>query len=120
MFKRFGVATLIMGSVLALVPASGFARDRDDFYRGDNAYGCSRNEYVNRDNHEYREHGRRDLRERSYNQRWERGRYNDRYDNSYGSYSNTYDRNGAYGNSHDRSGAYGSYDRGGNWNGSRY
>ena len=98
MFKRLGLTTLILGSVLALVPASGFAGDRDNFYHRDNAYPYSRNEYVSREKHESREHARRDLRER----RWERGHYGDRYDTSYGSYSNTY------------------YDRHGNWNRSRY
>ena len=82
MFKRFGIATLVLGSVLALAPASGVARDRDDFYRSNNAYGYSRNEYVTR---EYRERARREQRDRRYNQRWERGR-NDRYDNQYGRY----------------------------------
>jgi hypothetical protein len=64
MLKRFTISAWVLGTALTLLPASVFARDRDDS-RDYGSYDGDYREYS-RDRHaqhEYREHERRERRE---------------------------------------------------------
>src|SRR5437867_8539558 len=103
LFKKIGLATLALGSVLSLVPATAFARDRDD-------------RYESRSGRDFRELQRRERerlaqqrRNRSYNYGY--GYRNPSYDYNYGYRSPNYNYNNGYNQGYSN----GYYDRYGDW-----
>jgi len=90
LFKKIGLATLALGSVLSLVPATAFATDRDD-------------RYESRNGRDYRDQQRREHERRE----WQEQRRNRSYNDGYGYRNPNYDYNNRYAN--------GYYDRFGNW-----